>query len=79
MFTVLMFNFFSLGRQILCYGRRIPQHELIARIDDVDAALVRDVCLKYFYDKSPVITAIGPIDDCPDYSTIRSRMNNIKK
>ena len=47
--------------------------------DDVDAALVRDVCLKYFYDKSPVITAIGPIDDCPDYSTIRSRMNNVKK
>merc|ERR1712004_383535 len=69
----------DIGRQILCYGRRIPQHELIARIDDVDAALVRDVCLKYFYDKSPVITAIGPIDDCPDYSTIGSRMNNIKK
>jgi len=69
----------DIGRQILCYGRRIPQHELIARIDDVDAALVRDVCLKYFYDKSPVITAIGPIDDCPDYSTIRSRMNNVKK
>ena len=45
----------------------------------MDAALVRDVCLKYFYDKSPVITAIGPIDDCPDYSTIRSRMNNVKK
>merc|ERR1712142_1101322 len=29
----------DIGRQMLCYGRRMPQHELEARIDAVDAQL----------------------------------------
>ena len=37
--------------QMLCYGRRMPQHELEARIDAVDAALVKDTCYKYIYDR----------------------------
>ena len=37
---------------MLCYGRRMPQHELEARIDAVDAALVKDTCYKYIYDRS---------------------------
>jgi len=41
----------DIGRQMLCYGRRMPQHELEARIDAVDAALVRDTCYKYIYDR----------------------------
>ena len=36
---------------MLCYGRRMPQHELEARIDAVDAALVKDTCYKYIYDR----------------------------
>ena len=30
---------------------RIPQHELEARIDAVDATLVKDTCYKYIYDR----------------------------
>ena len=40
-----------LSSQMLCYGRRMPQHELEARIDAVDAALVKDTCYKYIYDR----------------------------
>ena len=29
----------------------MPQHELEARIDAVDAQLVRDTCFKYIYDR----------------------------
>jgi hypothetical protein len=29
----------------------MPQHELEARIDAVDARLVRDTCYKYIYDR----------------------------
>ncbi len=29
----------------------MPQHELEARIDAVDAQLVRDTCYKYIYDR----------------------------
>merc|ERR1719154_157936 len=62
------------GRQMLCYGRRMPQHELEARIDAVDAQLVKDTCYKYIYDRCPVAAAIGPIENLPDYNILRSSL-----
>lgn len=64
----------DIGRQMLCYGRRMPQHELEARIDAVDATLVKDTCYKYIYDRCPAIAAVGPIENLPDYNRIRSGM-----
>jgi len=64
----------DIGRQMLCYGRRMPQHELEARIDAVDATLVKDTCYKYIYDRCPAIAAVGPIENLPDYNLIRSGM-----
>jgi len=64
----------DVGRQMLCYGRRIPQHELEARIDAVDAKQVRDTCYKYIYDRCPVVAAVGPTEAVPDYNVIRSGM-----
>merc|ERR1712126_730132 len=64
----------DIGRQMLCYGRRIPQHELEARIDAVDAQLVKDTCYKYIYDRCPAVAAVGPVENLPDYNRIRSGM-----
>merc|ERR1712200_133861 len=64
----------DIGRQMLCYGRRMPQHELEARIDAVDAQLVRDTMYKYVYDRCPVVAAIGPIENLPDYNIIRNQL-----
>jgi len=64
----------DIGRQILCYGRRIPIHEIEARIDAVNAKRIKDVCMKYIYDKCPAIAAIGPIEGLPDYNRVRSSM-----
>merc|ERR1719369_1040892 len=64
----------DIGRQMLCYGRRIPIHELEARIEAVDANLVREVAYEYIYDKCPVIAAVGPIEGLPDYTEIRTHM-----
>jgi len=64
----------DIGRQMLCYGRRMPQHELEARIDAVDATLVKDTCYKYIYDRCPAIAAVGPVENLPDYNVIRSGM-----
>ena len=44
---------------MLCYGRRIPLPELEARIEAVNAKVVRDVCTKYIYDKCPAVAAVG--------------------
>ncbi|EDL99416.1 peptidase (mitochondrial processing) beta, isoform CRA_b [Rattus norvegicus] len=64
----------DIGRQMLCYNRRIPIPELEARIDAVDAEMVREVCTKYIYGKSPAIAALGPIERLPDFNQICSNM-----
>ncbi|KAG7171593.1 Mitochondrial-processing peptidase subunit beta-like [Homarus americanus] len=64
----------DIGRQMLCYNRRIPLHELDARIEAVDADVVRDTCYRYIYDKCPAIAAVGPCEALPDYNRIRSSM-----
>ncbi|OWK06492.1 PMPCB, partial [Cervus elaphus hippelaphus] len=48
----------DIGRQMLCYNRRIPIPELEARIDAVNAEIIREVCTKYIYDKSPAVAAV---------------------
>lgn len=64
----------DIGRQMLCYNRRIPLHELDARIDAVSAQNIRDVCYKYIYDRCPVVAAVGPTEGLPDYTRIRGGM-----
>jgi len=64
----------DVGRQMLCYGRRIPVHELEARIDAVTPADLREVCNKYIYDQCPAVAAVGPVENLPDYNRIRSSM-----
>jgi len=64
----------DIGRQLLCYNRRIPLHELEKRIDGVSAENVRDVAMKYIYDRCPAVAAVGPVENLPDYNRIRSSM-----
>lgn len=64
----------DVGRQMLCYGRRLPLHELEARIDSVTPVDVRDACNKYIYDQCPAVAAVGPVENLPDYNRIRSSM-----
>jgi processing peptidase subunit beta len=64
----------DIGRQMLCYNRRIPLHELEARIESVTAESVRNVAMKYIYDRCPAVAAVGPVENLPDYTRIRSSM-----
>uniref|UniRef100_A0A0K8TS24 Mitochondrial-processing peptidase subunit beta n=1 Tax=Tabanus bromius TaxID=304241 RepID=A0A0K8TS24_TABBR len=64
----------DIGRQMLCYNRRIPLHELEKRIDSVSAQNIRDVAMKYIYDRCPAVAAVGPVENLPDYNRIRSSM-----
>ncbi|XP_056266798.1 mitochondrial-processing peptidase subunit beta isoform X6 [Pseudoliparis swirei] len=64
----------DIGRQMLCYSRRIPLHELEARIHAVDATTIRDVCTKYIFNKAPAIAAVGPIGQLADYQQVHSGM-----
>ncbi|CAH1782949.1 unnamed protein product [Owenia fusiformis] len=64
----------DIGRQMLCYGRRIPLPELEARIEAVNAKVIREVCSKYIYDHCPAVAAVGPLEQLPDYNRIRGAM-----
>ncbi|PSN52564.1 Mitochondrial-processing peptidase subunit beta [Blattella germanica] len=64
----------DIGRQMLCYNRRIPLHELEARIENVTAKDLQDIATKYIYDRCPVVAAVGPVENVPDYNRIRSSM-----
>ncbi|CAD6993057.1 unnamed protein product [Ceratitis capitata] len=64
----------DIGRQMLCYNRRIPLHELEQRIDAVSVSNVCDVAMKYIYDRCPAVAAVGPVENLPEYNRIRSSM-----
>uniref|UniRef100_A0A182M4R6 Mitochondrial-processing peptidase subunit beta n=1 Tax=Anopheles culicifacies TaxID=139723 RepID=A0A182M4R6_9DIPT len=64
----------DIGNQMLCFKRRIPLHELEQRIESVTAQNVRDVGMKYIFDRCPAVAAVGPVENLPDYMRIRSSM-----
>lgn len=66
--------YFFVGRQLLCYGRRIPPNELAYRINSITASDVRKVCYKYLYDRCPAVAGVGPVEGLTDYTRIRSGM-----
>ncbi|XP_003489837.1 mitochondrial-processing peptidase subunit beta [Bombus impatiens] len=68
----------DIGRQMLCYNRRIPLHELEARINSITASNIHDIGMKYIYDQCPVIAAVGPVENLQDYNVIRSGMYRLR-
>jgi len=68
----------DIGRQMLCYGRRIPLTEMEHRIDSITVDTVKEVCSKYIYDRCPAVVAVGPTEAFPDYSWIRAGMYRLK-
>jgi len=57
----------DIGRQLLCYGRRIHPAEQIARIDAVDVNAVKRVARRFFYDRDHALAAIGNVCELPKY------------
>jgi processing peptidase subunit beta len=64
----------DIGRQVLYYGRRANIAEIDARINAVSARTIRDVGMKYIYDKCPAVASVGPVETLPDYNRIRGSM-----
>jgi processing peptidase subunit beta len=63
----------DIGRQVLLYGRRMSPAEIVARIDAVDEAAVKNCATRYFYDRDHALAAVGPIFELPDYDWIRRK------
>lgn len=60
----------DIGRQMLCYGRRLPPTELEMRINAVSADDIRRVISQYVISRPPAVVGIGPIERLHDYDYI---------
>jgi processing peptidase subunit beta len=67
----------DIGRQLLTHKRRLPPLEALARIEAVDAAQIKQVARRFFYDRDHALAAIGPIWELPDYNWIRNRSSSL--
>ena len=63
----------DIGRQVLCYGRRVPIAEMFSRIDAVDANTVMAVAMEYTFDREMAVSSMGPVGYLPDYNWMRRR------
>jgi predicted Zn-dependent peptidase len=57
----------ELALQLLCFGRRMPTAEVLAKLDAVDEAAIRRVGRRLFGEGRPVtLAAIGPLKRLPE-------------
>jgi processing peptidase subunit beta len=64
----------DIGRQILLLGKRLSPSEVNSRIQALSAEDVKEACMKYIYDRCPVVAGVGPTENLPDYNVVRSGM-----
>jgi len=63
----------DIGRQILTYGRRMPNAEMFARLDAITTEDIKATANLFINDEEHALAAIGPIQHLPDYAWIRSK------
>lgn len=64
----------DIARQLLIFGRRIPQEETIAEIDAVDAEAIRRVGERLIDGARPTLAAIGPVSKLPGLDSVGQRL-----
>jgi processing peptidase subunit beta len=61
----------DIGRQILLHNRRLSAAEIFLRINSITRADVIRVAREYLEDVDPVVAGVGPLENIPDYNTMR--------
>jgi predicted Zn-dependent peptidase len=64
----------DIARQLLIFGRRIPQEETIAEIDAVDAKAIKRVGERLIEGARPTLAAIGPVSKLPSLEAVEQRL-----
>ena len=64
----------QIARQILLFGRPIPNEELLDRLAGLTVERLRDLSTRLFTSSAPTVSAIGPVDRLMDIDTIRSEL-----
>ncbi|KAF1756894.1 hypothetical protein GCK72_013348 [Caenorhabditis remanei] len=64
----------DIGRQLLCYGRRIPTPELTARIESITIEQLREVCQRVFLEGKISSAVVGETKYWPSREEIHGRL-----
>lgn len=64
----------QIARQILLFGRQIPNEELMERLDALSVDRVRDLAGRIFHESIPSLSAVGPVKDIPRLDDIKERL-----
>ena len=64
----------QLARQLLLFGRPISNAEVIEKIDSADPSKLSAVAERIFKNEAPIITALGPTSNMPDYKAVGEKL-----
>lgn len=64
----------QIARQILLFGREIPNAELMERLDALSVERIKDLAGRVFHDAKPTLSAVGPIAEFPRLEEIRNML-----
>ncbi len=59
------------ARQILLFGRLITNEELMERLDAISPDRISDLARRLFFETTPTIAAVGPVDYAPGQAQLR--------
>nr|CAD6422453.1 insulinase family protein [Rhizobium sp. Q54] len=52
----------QIARQMILYGRPIPNHEMMERLEGITTQRLTDLSGRLFFDTAPTLSAVGPIE-----------------
>ena len=60
----------QLARQMMLYGRPIPNYELMQRLSDITTERLTDLAGRLFFNTAPTLSAIGPVAALTPYADL---------
>ena len=60
----------QIGRQLLHFGRIVPNEELMDRLSRIDGARLRDLAGRMFHDTPLTVSSVGPVQHLPSKEEI---------
>lgn len=64
----------QIARQILLFGRQIPNEELMDRLDALSVERIRDLAGRVFHESTPTLSAVGPVGPLPKLEQVRDML-----
>ncbi len=64
----------QVARQILLFGRQIPNEELMERLDALSTERIRDLACRLFQSEKATLAAIGPVKELDGLKEVSSRL-----